>query len=75
MMFLHKSELLHKSLWLRIMTAEVAVDHSLILSATLLKDLLAERVRNLCIEDALLLEERECVSLENLSPLVRIVAG
>ena len=52
-----KSKLLHKCLWLRIVTAEVTIDDSLILYAALLKDLLAECVRNFCIEDSFLLEE------------------
>ena len=34
-MLFHQTELLHESLRLRIVTAEVAVDHSLILCATL----------------------------------------
>ena len=37
-----KSKLLHQGLWRWIMAAEVAVDHSLILCATLFKDVLAE---------------------------------
>ena len=52
-----KSEFLHKSLWLRIVSAEVAVDHSCILYAAFLKNLLTECVCNLCVEDAFLLEE------------------
>ena len=34
MMLFCQSKLLHKSLWLRIVAAEVAVDHSLILCST-----------------------------------------
>ena len=37
-----KTKLLHESLRLRIVTAEVAVDHCLVLCTTLLKDVLAE---------------------------------
>ena len=37
-----KSKLLHKRLWLRIVTAEVAVKHVCILDATLRKDVLTE---------------------------------
>ena len=39
---LGKAKLLHESLWLWIVTAEVAVDHCLVLCTTLLKDVLAE---------------------------------
>ena len=39
---LGKPELLHKSLWLRIVTAEVAVDDSLVLCTALLEDVLSE---------------------------------
>ena len=57
MTLLCQSKLLHESLWLWIVTTEIAVDHSLILSTTLREDILAERVRNLSIEDSLFLEE------------------
>ena len=72
---LRESQFFHQSLRLRIVTAEVAIDHGLILHAALLKDFLAESARHLSIEDSLFLEERERVSLKHLRPFVRIVSG
>ena len=57
------------------MTTETNVELHRVLGATLREHVLTERSRNLGIEDTLLLEQRECVSVQHLSPLVTIVTS
>ena len=57
------------------MAAELDVEGHRGLRTALREDVLAERVGNLAVEDALLLEEREGIGLEHLGPLVAVVSG
>ena len=65
-LFPYKPELLHESLRLRVVSAEVAVKHVRILRVAFREYVVTETVTDFCIKYAFFLKQGEGISLKNL---------